>query len=228
MVEKRRSAARGKGSGNESSSSVVEGVIDHIRKGVDTGLFAPGQRLIENEIQQAAGVSRGPVREAMRRLAAEGLLEIQHQKGARVRRFSREEVEVLYDVREAVEAVAAKFAARNVDAGRLRELEAVARSFQRTDDGSVRRFVEYNEQFHTLIAKMSRSPLLEAVLARLRVPVSMLGLHRFSDLVGIERAHQQHLAVVEAIKAGDEDGAERAMKAHTRSMKRAILALWPA
>lgn len=230
MTDKRRSTTRGKRSGEEASSpsSVVEEVISYIRKGVETGSFAPGQRLIENEIQQASGVSRGPVREALRRLAAEGLLDIQHQKGARVRRFSREEVEVLYDVRESVEGIAAKFAARYVKEGNLfRELESVVRSFQRTYDGTARRYTEYNEQFHTLIVKMSQSPTLGAVLAQLRVPAAMLGIHRFTDVVGVERAHQQHLDIVEAIKAGDEEGAERAMRAHTRSVKRAVLAAWP-
>jgi DNA-binding GntR family transcriptional regulator len=222
MVNKRGSTTAGKES--SSSSSVVEGVIDHIRKGVEAGLFAPGQRLIENEIQQAAGVSRGPVREAMRRLAAEGLLEIQHQKGARVRRFTREEVEVLYDVRESVEGIAAKFAARYAKEGNLcRELESVVRSY----DGTAPRYMEYNEQFHELIVQMSQSQLLQAVLMQLRAPVSMRGIYRFADVIGIERAHQQHLAIVEAIKAGDEEGAERAMRAHTRSVKRAVLAVWP-
>src|SRR5262245_60220482 len=119
------------------AESRVETIIRHIKLNIRNGGYAAGQRLIEADVQRLTGASRGPVREAMRRLGAEGLVEIHHQKGARVRRLTRTEVENLYDVRAVIEGLAAQRAATHYKDPQFRNgLRALEKSFAKDFDGS--------------------------------------------------------------------------------------------
>src|SRR5260370_21163593 len=107
----KRSAARSSLPARQESS-VVERVIVYIRTGIRDGRLALGQRLIESELQAALHVSRGPIREAVRRLAAENVLRIELHKGARVRRLTATEIKSIYEVREVLEGLACRLAAK--------------------------------------------------------------------------------------------------------------------
>jgi DNA-binding GntR family transcriptional regulator len=200
-----------------SSTSITGGIIEYIEDGVRTGRFAPGQRLIEAEVQLAVGSSRGPVREAMRRLAAEGLIEIPHYKGARVRRLSKEEVEDLYRVREVVEGLAARLAAKNMDEpGSRKALIRLESDFKTSFDGTPHAYMKYNQDFHHLIVAMSESEQLRRLVAQLQIPVIMVRLHTIIDRELIRRSLQQHQKIVKALLGGDPRRAERAMREHVR------------
>src|SRR5262245_43090553 len=88
----------------------VEYILEHLRSGVLQGLYAPGQRLIEADLTQELRVSRGPLREAFRRLSAEGLLEIVPHRGAMVRRLTLREMRELFQIRLGLEMLAARLA----------------------------------------------------------------------------------------------------------------------
>ncbi|MCW5770460.1 MAG: GntR family transcriptional regulator [Rhodospirillaceae bacterium] len=221
-----RSAGRPRSAGEpaRANGSIVESIIEKIKDGVRDRRFAPGQRLIENDIQRAVGASRGPVREAMRRLAAEGLIDLQHYKGARVRALTPEEVTHLYEVREALEGLAARLAAETADSGRHRQrLAALEAEYERAGDRSAAAFMRYNERFHALVVELSGSDILIRLVAQLHVPVYTL---RFHDLVGryLDEARREHRDIVAAILAGDGTRAERAMRRHVRGRLRQILA----
>lgn len=206
------------------AESMADLIIRHIKNGVRSGKYVPGQRLIEGDIQDATGASRGPVREAMRRLAAEGLLEIPHQKGARVRRLSRTEIETLYDVREAIEGLAARHAAANIGMETYRaRLKAALSSFESVYDGSPQSYMDYNERFHGLIIEISRNEFLAKLLVQLQLPLFMMRLHAAINFVGAEKAHEQHLVIGKAILDGESRRAELEMRKHIRSTKRGVL-----
>lgn len=198
--------------------------MQQIISGVKSGRYVAGQRLIESELQELTGVSRGPIREAIRRLAAEGLLETPHQKGARLRRLTRDELEKLYDVREVVEGLAARYAALHVSQNRYREeLENLDAAFRQRYDGSPQSFMAYNEAFHRLVARMSDNIFLGRVATQLDVPLLALRIQAMIKLVSVDAAHQQHLEIARALLQGDGPGAERAMRRHIRFTKRSIL-----
>ena len=125
-------------------------MIAHIRKSIREGRFAPGQRLIESELQLALGVSRGPIREAIRRLSADNILQIELHKGARVRRLTAAEIKSSYEVREALEGLACRLAAENRKPSDTR-LSTLERTFDETFDGTAKSYLHYNGQFHRLI-----------------------------------------------------------------------------
>jgi DNA-binding GntR family transcriptional regulator len=203
-------------------TSAVERVITHIRGGIRDGRFAPGQRLIENDLQASLGVSRGPIREAVRRLAAENIVQVELHKGARVRRLTPGEIEAIYDVREVLEGLACRLAAQNPDFPGAR-LQAMEREFDRSFDGTARSYLAYNERFHRLIVESSRNPELMRLIENLQIPSFLVLVQVLVDAPSIKRARAEHRPVVKAILKRDAAGAERAMRAHIRSTKKFIL-----
>lgn len=204
--------------------SVVEAIIRRIKLNIRNGGYAPGQRLIEAEVQQMAGASRGPVREAFRRLSAEGLLEVFHQKGARIRKLTREEVEGLYDVREVIEGLAAHQAARHHKSPDFRkQLAAIDRQFVQNYDGSAQTYMEYNERFHEFIVRQSNNAYLERLVQNLQIPLVMLRLFSIIDRSFAERAHREHAEIMKHLLRGDSAQAEKAMRKHIRITKETVL-----
>jgi DNA-binding GntR family transcriptional regulator len=206
----------------KADSSAVERVISHIQKGIREGYFAPGQRLIEGDLQTALKVSRGPIREAIRRLAADRVVEIELYKGARVRRISATEIKAIYEIREVLEGLACRLAAQNFRKtdNRLQKLE---KDFDRNFDGTTQGFLRYNEQFHKLIVEMSGNTELQRLVENLQVPSFILLVQIVVNAKSIVRARDEHRPIVDAIVKNDAAQAERVMKAHVRSTMRYVL-----
>lgn len=207
---------------NEQDFSAVERVIAHIRAGIRDGIFAPGQRLIESELQASLGLSRGPIREAMRRLAAENILLIELHKGARVRQLTPREIEALYDVREVLEGLACRLAAQNPDFPDAK-LQTLEKDHEKKADGSARTHLAYNAQFHRLILQASRNSELIRLVENLQIPNQLLLMHIFVDAPSIARARAEHRLIVKAILDRDGAAAERVMRAHIRSTKKFVM-----
>lgn len=203
-------------------TSAVERVIAHVRSGIRDGRFAPGQRLIENDLQASLGVSRGPIREAVRRLAAENIVQIALHKGARVRRLTPDEIKAIYEVREVLEGLACRLAAQNPDFPAAR-LQAMERQFDRSFDGTARSYLAYNEGFHRLIVESSRNAELLRLIENLQIPSFLVLVQVLVDAPSIKRARAEHRPIVKAILKGDAAGAERTMRAHIRSTKSFVM-----
>ena len=212
----------------KSDGSIVEEIIETIKDGVRERRFAPGQRLIESDIRRDVGASRSSVREAMRRLAAENLIDLKHYKGARVRIFTKDEVIGLYQVREMLEGLAARLAAQNIGRGRHRaRLTALESQFDRSFDGSPTAYMRYNERFHELVVQMSGSDILIRLVVQLHVPVYTLQFHSLVDPRSVAAARKQHRAIAKAILAGDGAKAERLMRRHVRDRLSQVLKGFP-
>lgn len=210
--------------------SAVEAVVHSIKAGLSEGRIVPGQRLVEPDLVAALGVSRNSVREGLQRLAAEGVVELERFRGARVRRLSREDVLELNLVREVLEGAAAREAARRVDAAGRARLAAIEEDWDRTSAATTseqRRgqlYGKYNQAFHDLVIELSGQRHLRTFIAQTQLALIRL---EFSQLLGqpaeIERSRAQHRGIVEAILAGDGAAAERRMRAHVHSTAERIL-----
>jgi DNA-binding GntR family transcriptional regulator len=217
----RRSATRSSMPAGQDSSA-VERVIAYIRHGIRDGHLAPGQRLIESDLQAALRVSRGPIREAVRRLAAENILRVELHKGARVRQLTQEEIRAIYDVREVLEGLACRLAAQNPEFPDAR-LKALEKEYDRNSDGTARSYLAYNESFHRLIVQSSRNPELIRLVENLQIPSFLLLVHVVTDAASITRARAEHRPIVKAILRRDGPAAERAMRAHIRNTKKFVM-----
>lgn len=210
-----------------NDGSVVEGIIETIKEGIRVRRFAPGQRLIEVDIRRSVGASRGPVREAMRRLAAEGLVDLKHQKGARVREFSPTEVIDLYRVREVLEGLLVRLVAENIGRKEYRaELLALEEEFADLDK-SPNSYRLYNERFHDLVVKMCESEFLVRLVQQLHAAAYVTQQYTHVDQESVEPARRHHKDIAGAILNGNGAKAERLMRQHVRSRLDKVVAALP-
>jgi DNA-binding GntR family transcriptional regulator len=193
--------------------TVAGEVYRRLRQQLLLGAWPPGTRLREAELAGRFGVSRTPVREAVRRLLQEGLLEDRPTQGVRVREPDLAAALDAYSVREHLEGMAARQAAERADAAARASLAALLDRVEASAQRDEAAQVEADLAFHRRVAELAgNEPLLRA-LETLAGHVTPLKVHtRDQNAAASTRA--QHRAVAEAIEAGDGPAAERAMRAH--------------
>ena len=202
-----------------SSGAAAGPVVDAIREAITDGEFVPNQRLVEADLSERFGASRGSVRTALLELTAEGLVERVQNRGARVRAVSLIEAIEITEVRMALEGLcAAKAATRLTDEDRdqLRGIGSAMREAVRS--GDLLGYSELNRQLHALIRELGGQSTAQAVLERLRGQnvrhQFRLALHPGRAAVSLP----QHLEIIEALCAGDAEAAEAAVRRHLRSV----------
>lgn len=200
------------------NETIVEHVIRSIREAIRQGDLKAGERLVVADVAGSYGVSPGPVREAIRRLAGEGYLEFTPHKGASVRVYSEREVREIFQTREALEGYAARLAAENIQrADYSAKLRDCHRRLHEARDILGPEFVDARQDFHDVLYEIAGNSVLAEAASRLTYPI-----HRaiFSRLMGVERAMaslREHDGIIDAILAGDGVKAERLMRAHLRN-----------
>lgn len=212
----------------DETRSTVELVAERIREGVRSGRYMAGQRLVEADITSELAVSRGPVREAMRRLAAEGLVEIAYHQGARIRRLSRSDVLALYEIRELLEGLAARHAAEQIETDKVlaKKIKSLKRDMQRSSkDADVERYVQLNRDFHDLLVESSGNPHLPALIENLQTQVMRFQFRSLLDHNAILESERDHEKIVNAVLDADSARAERAMRRHIRRSRDLVLLL---
>ncbi len=206
----------------EPANSAVDQVIDSIKAGIRQGRYVPGQRLVEPDMVRDLHVSRGSVREALRRLEAEGLVQIELYRGASIRKMSRSDFLAFNEIREVLEGLAAGLAAERIDeAGRAALIE-LEQTWARGSRGWT--YPEYNEKFHNLILDASRNNELPVYIEQSKLLFFRLQFHRIARTPAQEkRSQREHDKIVKAILKGDAKGAERAMRDHVHKSIQEIL-----
>jgi DNA-binding GntR family transcriptional regulator len=194
-------------------------VVDAIRDAIADGEFAANQRLIESDLSERFGASRGNVRTALVQLSSEGLVERVQNRGARVRAVSLAEAIEITEVRMALEGLCAAKAAERLtdeDRDRLRGIGAAMQEAVST--GDLLGYSELNRQLHSLIRTLAGQTTAQAILERLR---GQNVRHQFRLAMHPGRAAvslPQHLEIIEALCAGDRDAAEAAVRRHLQSV----------
>jgi DNA-binding GntR family transcriptional regulator len=187
-----------------------------------SGVYRPGDRLVETRIAQELGTSQAPVREALRDLELLRFVESEPFRGARVREVSAEELAEIYPVRAAVEELAAREAAAQLG-GRTdaleRELDAMR---QAAADGDLHRLVEHDVAFHRLIVEASGNRILLEVWASLRVEVRTI-ITALATGIDHHELADTHEPVLEALTAGDPERAGRAIRRHIEEFGELLL-----
>jgi DNA-binding GntR family transcriptional regulator len=194
----------------------VERVFLSLKDGILTGRYAPGQRLIESDLTAELGVSRGPLREAFRKLTAEGLVESVPNRGAVVRRLSHKETQELFQIRGALEALAARLASENIGLPGVRERfeQAVAPIWNDTPRNVGLTYLDENRIFHQAVADVSGNEQLAALCRQMQLPLIMFQLSGMLTPETLALSNLEHRQVANAILAGDADAASAGMKAH--------------
>jgi DNA-binding GntR family transcriptional regulator len=196
--------------------TTVERVVRHLREGILNSRYAPGQRLIEADLTRDLGVSRGPLREAFRRLSAEGLLETVPNRGALVRRLTLKETVELFQIRTELEALAIRLAAQNMEEPEIKAAfeAAIAPIWAETARLSPMAYLEENKLFHDAIVGASGNCQLAILHRQLQLPLIMFQVSGGLTADMLCRSVSEHRDIANAILAGDAKGAEAALRGH--------------
>jgi DNA-binding GntR family transcriptional regulator len=201
-------------------------VYDHLREEILAGRLQPGAELAEVALSEQLGVSRGPLREALGRLAAEGLVTIRPRRGAVVRSLSKEEFLELYQVREALEMMAVRLAVPRLAEDDFAALQGLIDTMaRRAERGEVAEFFEANAAFHGHLFAAAGNEKLQEIYRQL---LGQLGRYRHRSLVlrgNLQRSVAEHAAILRAAKRGDAERAVHLMSEHVRVPQRRLKAL---
>jgi DNA-binding GntR family transcriptional regulator len=179
------------------------------------GALAPGAALDETDIARRFNVSRTPVREALRQLAASGLIDARAHRGAVVARPTFERLTEMFEAMAELEALCAGLAAERMPAADRARLEAVHEELRvLSHAGNPERFHEVNERFHNAIYAGSQNGYIAEMTLATRVRVQPFRRAQFRNLGRLAKSHAEHDRVVVAIMRGDKTGAAAAMRAH--------------
>jgi DNA-binding GntR family transcriptional regulator len=201
-------------------------VYDHLRAEILEGRLQPGKELLEVALAEQLGVSRGPLREAISRLAAEGLVTVSPRRGAVVRSLSKEEFLELYQVREALERMAVKLAVPRLTDEQFDELAALNDEMEtHATRNKVDAFFEANLAFHARLLEASGNNKLQELYRQL---LGQLGRYRLRSLTlrgNLQRSVSEHKAILRAARRGDAERAAQLMAEHIRVPQRRAMAL---
>jgi DNA-binding GntR family transcriptional regulator len=233
MAEKKAAGSRfeaGPESGPESRSVAENGpesrgeiAYAKLKEAIRAGTLTPGQRIRENEMATRLSMSRTPVREALRRLEADGLLTFAPYRGMVISELDHQAVMELYQMREVLEGTAAGLAARHASEAEI----AVLRELMDSDKTGMepRRAAQHNRQFHGALYRAAHNRYLLKTLNVLGDAMVLLGMTTLSLTGRSDTAREEHAAIVDAIEQRDVSGAEAAARTHIGNAQRARLKL---
>jgi DNA-binding GntR family transcriptional regulator len=196
--------------------TAAERAYRHIKEKIISGEIPPRARLPESALASNLGISRTPVREALRRLEAEGFVEFFSNRGAQVTLYSSRDIEEVFQLRVALEGLAARLAAGRVTPAvirRLRELASLMDASEMTRDG-LDVMTEANNEFHRLVIEASGNRRLADIRAQLViVPVVQRTFHSYSK-EELDRSRLNHHELIDALENGNGQWAETVAMAH--------------
>lgn len=198
---------------NSSEKSQSELAYDQLYDAIRRGVFQPGDRVREADVASRFSLSRTPVREALRKLEADGIIEHKARLGAVVRSLNHAEVVELYEMRIVLERTASEMAAQHANRAEIDELaeinDAIAEA--RHDPPEAARL---NQHFHRCIYLAARNRFLMESARALNNALMLLGPTTLEDEPRITQVVAQHRSIIEAIEARDEEAAGAAAEAH--------------
>jgi DNA-binding GntR family transcriptional regulator len=204
-----------------------QAIVQSLLADVFQGRLRAGQHLVTQEMAERFGVSHTPIREAFISLAGVGIIDLLPNRGAVVRRVTAQDVREICQVRRALECEATRRACGRIDLAELHDLAATLRRLQSVKPASAAKFIEearaVDSRLHDLIAGSCGNKFLALELSRLKIlfrgfrDVSYLRHEERNDLRRLAEEAHEHLAIVEALLAGDPGAAALAMARHIRS-----------
>ncbi len=212
MAETSRKTA-GAGQADDTAPSLAENVYQALSAWIRDGVYNPGDRIRESVVSKELGVSRTPVREALRRLQSERRVTMEPQRGAVVAELDRHEVVELYQLRQQLEGVAARFAAQHASNAEIAEMESILEKSAGTADDP-RLLNQINWAFHTAIYSAAHNRFLLRSIAAISDEMALLKGLKYIPEGRAPELHEEHLRILDAIRARDPVAADAAAQAH--------------
>ncbi|NLM73484.1 MAG: GntR family transcriptional regulator [Clostridiaceae bacterium] len=199
-------------------------IFDTLRKAIINGDIKPGERLMEVSLAEQMGVSRTPVREAIRKLEAEGLVTMIPRKGTHVSEVSIKDIIDVLEVRAALDKLATGLAARRIDNSQVKMIENVHKQYiafveKNNIEGAIRKDVE----FHDTIYSISGNPRLIAVSSSLREQIYRFRVMYMSDTIIAENVLNEHSEMIEALRSNNDKLASELAEKHIINQMETII-----
>lgn len=199
-------------------------VFEHLRNSILNGDLAPGERLMEVQLAEQLGVSRTPVREAIRKLELEGLVVMVARKGAYVADVSVKDILDVLEVRSVLEGLGAALAAERMTDDEMEELELISYHFKRhIENNDIEGMIEKDMQFHDRIIQSTRNPKLIQIAQSLQEQVQRFRITYFSEYTKSKELLGEHQSILEAIANRDSAMAQKMAQNHIDMLGQTIL-----
>jgi DNA-binding GntR family transcriptional regulator len=199
-------------------------IYEVVRRMIGVGPLVPGARIDEQAIAAQLGVSRTPVRDAITRLASEGLIEQRPYRGSFVRELSASQIDGLYETRQVLEGLAARRAVHHATDAELAEVAAILEEARLALDAhDLDGYAAADAQFHATIANLSRNESLIQSLERLRAQVQLVRVAANQDPDLAERTARERPRILAALRNRDADAAAKLMEEHIHGVRTSIL-----
>jgi len=206
--------------------NLKEAVYQRLKENIVRGKIRAGVKLAEIQLAQKLGVSRTPLREAINRLEQDGFVEIIPRRGAFVKKHSLREILESLELREVLEGLAGRLAARHATPDMIRRMKACFRGFsKRTVERSISSYAHQNIRFHNLIIEASQNHKLITSIRNLYDQMDMVRLHTILLPGRARKSLDEHWAIIGFIERGQGDRAERELREHIADLRPAVLKL---
>ena len=201
----------------QKRSTLMDTAFQQIREAIRSGKLKPGDRLVETQLAEEMQISRFPIREALRYLEKEGLVEAKPFKGTYVAQLTEQDMEELYSLRSAIEELAVRILIKSIDDDKIKILESIVDDMvQASEDENIDKMISEDLRFHQTICEMSGHRKLLDVWLNLENQLQIF-LTIEKDL--FENSYQYvttHHPILEAIKSGKTRSAEKAIRDHLK------------
>jgi len=202
-----------------------EVVAEVLREAILRGMLRAGNQLRQDELASQLGVSRIPIREALRQLDAEGLVKFLPHRGVVVSGLSVDGIQEIYEIRIALESTALRLSLPHLTDEDLSRAQEVLGELDRVTD--ITRWIELNRDFHTLLYAAARRPRLLALIDSMRANVNRY-MYLYISLLNYQpRSQEEHRRILEAVKRRDADAAVKALEHHLGEACRELVAYFP-
>lgn len=204
--------------------TVRDAAFERLRSGIINGYFKPGERLVESQIAEEMGISRTPIREAIRRLETERLVVNLPRKGVMVAPLDESQVKEIFNIRGALEGLAVKLAIDNLNYKTVKMMENILEEMQRAieaDDHN--KVVECNTQFHDCIIEAAKSPKLSEMLQNIHDQIQRFRHTSLSAEGRPQIALTEHINILNYVKEKNANNAEKMMEKHIENAGKSLL-----
>lgn len=199
-------------------------VADRLRQQIDEGALAPGAWIDEVALTESLGISRTPLREALKVLAAEGLVRLEPRRGCFVNQLSERDLDEIFPLMALLEGRCAFEAAHNAGAPDIRRLEEMhARLEKHARAGRIDAYYATNAEIHQALQDLARNRWLSGAIDDLRKVLRLSRLRSLHLPGRIDESLAEHLAVFAAVRKGDAERAERVMREHLLNQRAALV-----
>ncbi|WP_022851871.1 GntR family transcriptional regulator [Limisalsivibrio acetivorans] len=198
---------------NIDNTPLSEKIAETIRSNIMKGVIKPGERLVEPKLSEQLGISRTPIREALRLLEMEGFIEIIPRRGAIVTQITDKDIDDIFVIKIRLESLAARLSVSKVSDADIERMKELA---QKVKEGStkVTNMVNWNSEFHDIFINNCGNERLIRILEGLQQQFKRATVYSFTEMGRTKQVNEEHISIIEAFENEDEDKVEELVEKH--------------